>query len=161
MEWGFFRLVQKSTNQYSSNIISLINAIPKNGKALDKAFLKHRGKQTQPIGESNRSIDKQVTIEPETIEPTGSVSIETTPKEITKSFFNLSEEEIIESLNIPTERRDTILREIRNFRNYWTEKNSTGTKERWQMEKTFEVKRRLQTWFDRAGNNFTPNQKPR
>src|ERR1017187_7504034 len=63
-EWGFFKLIQKSSNQYSANIISLKSAVPKNGKALDKAFLRHRGKQTLPIGESNGesigSIDKPI-----------------------------------------------------------------------------------------------------
>lgn len=62
--WGFILLVQKSVNQYSSNIISLNNATPKNGKALDKAILTHAGKQTDPIGESNSSIDKHITIKP-------------------------------------------------------------------------------------------------
>jgi len=62
VEWGFFVLVEKSKNQYSSNIISLINAFPKNGKALGKAILAHAGKQSQTIGESNSSIDKPLTI---------------------------------------------------------------------------------------------------
>ena len=66
VDWGFFRLVQKSTNQYSSNIISLVSATPKNGKALDKAFIKHRAKQTESIGQSNSTIDKQETIKQET-----------------------------------------------------------------------------------------------
>lgn len=60
VEWGFFKLVQKSQNQYSSNIISLISDLPKNGKALDKAIINHRAKQTETIGQSNSSIDKQV-----------------------------------------------------------------------------------------------------
>lgn len=60
VEWGFFDLIQKSTNQYSSNIISLKSATPKNGKALDKAFLNHRSKQNESKGESNSSIDKQL-----------------------------------------------------------------------------------------------------
>ena len=59
--WGFFILVQKSTNQYSANIISLVNAIPKNGKALDKAIITHATKQTEPMGQSNSSIDKPLT----------------------------------------------------------------------------------------------------
>ncbi len=57
--WGFFKLVQKSTNQYSSNIISLINALPKKGKALDKALVKHRAKQGQSTGQSKGHINKQ------------------------------------------------------------------------------------------------------
>ena len=60
VEWGFFKLVQKSQNQYSSNIISLVSDLPKNGKALDKAIINHRAKQTETIGQSNSSIDKQV-----------------------------------------------------------------------------------------------------
>ena len=67
-EWGFFRLVQKSSNQYSANIISLQVALPKNGKALDKAFITHAAKQTESNGQSTRqsngTIDKQQTIKP-------------------------------------------------------------------------------------------------
>lgn len=37
--------------------------------------------------------------------------------------------------------------EIHKFISYWTEPNSTSTKQRWQMEKTFEVSRRLNRWF--------------
>jgi len=59
VDWGFFKLVQKSTNQYSSNIISLQSDKPKNGKALDKAIITHTAKQTQSNGQSNSSIDKQ------------------------------------------------------------------------------------------------------
>lgn len=68
VEWGFFKLVQKSQNQYSSNIITLVSAIPKNGKALGKAIRKHTEKQTQTngesTGESNSSIDKPNNLEP-------------------------------------------------------------------------------------------------
>lgn len=41
--------------------------------------------------------------------------------------------------------------EIKEFSRYWTELNPTGTKQRWQLQKTFEVERRLVTWFNRAG----------
>ena len=65
-EWGFFQLIEKSKNQYSSNIICLIDAVPKNGKALDKAIINLTAKQTetswQSTRQSNGSIDKQITI---------------------------------------------------------------------------------------------------
>jgi hypothetical protein len=67
VDWGFVKLVQRSTNQYSSNIISLISAKPKNGKALDKAFITHTAKQTESNGQSNSSIYKQETINKEQI----------------------------------------------------------------------------------------------
>lgn len=64
VEFGFFKLIQKSRNQYSSNIISLTCAMPKNGKALGKAISKHGEKQTESIGLgmgiSTGSIDKQI-----------------------------------------------------------------------------------------------------
>jgi hypothetical protein len=40
-------------------------------------------------------------------------------------------------------------RELDVFIAYWTEKNKSGTRERWELQKTFEVKRRLATWFSR------------
>jgi hypothetical protein len=70
VEWGFFELVQKSLNQYSANIICIKSAMPKNGKALDKAIITHAAKQTEPngqsngqsTGQSNGSINKPITI---------------------------------------------------------------------------------------------------
>lgn len=40
--------------------------------------------------------------------------------------------------------------EIRKFHAYWTELNKSGTKQRWQLERTFELKRRLNTWMTNA-----------
>jgi hypothetical protein len=40
--------------------------------------------------------------------------------------------------------------EIAKFSSYWTEPNQSGSKVRWQMEKTFEVQRRLTNWLSRA-----------
>jgi hypothetical protein len=63
VEWGFFILLEKSKNQYSSNIISLTDAYVKNNKAhdkaLDKALTKHASKQQQSTHQSNDSIIKQ------------------------------------------------------------------------------------------------------
>jgi hypothetical protein len=59
--WGFFNLIQKSKNQYSANIISIKSAVPKNGKALDKAIIKHAAKQVESNGQSNSSVNKPLT----------------------------------------------------------------------------------------------------
>ncbi len=50
-------------------------------------------------------------------------------------------------------KEQTALKELDKFFNYWTEKNKTGTKQRWEMQKTFELKRRLITWFNNS-NKF-------
>ena len=52
VEWGFIKEIEKSKNQYSSCIISISNAYPKNGKALDKALVKHGKKHSVKQGES-------------------------------------------------------------------------------------------------------------
>jgi len=36
---------------------------------------------------------------------------------------------------------------IIDFENYWRQKNNNGTKELWQMQKVFDINRRLKTWI--------------
>lgn len=57
VEFGFIILIEKSKNQYSSNIISLKSATPKNGKALDKARAKHGTKHGTKQGQYNKTIE--------------------------------------------------------------------------------------------------------
>lgn len=58
-----------------------------------------------------------------------------TPSKKARNFFK----EIL-GLNLPEED------ERKKFFNYWTEKNKSGTKERWELENTFEVEKRFATW---------------
>ena len=51
---------------------------------------------------------------------------------------------------------------IESFCNYWTEPNQAGTKMKFEMQKTFEIKRRLTTWNKnqiKFNQNGTGNQK--
>lgn len=61
-EYGFIKILEKSKNQYSANIIALSNNNNALDNALDKALGKHGTKQSestvQSIGESIDSIDK-------------------------------------------------------------------------------------------------------
>ncbi len=77
VDFGFFNLIQKSTNQYSANIIALSNFSKALDKALDKAFIKHGSKQEESTGQSIDSIDKQETKNKEQINniPTEAVFI--------------------------------------------------------------------------------------
>lgn len=71
IEWGFIKMIQKSKNQYSSNIIALSNFNKAPTEALDKAIINHASKQSESIGESIDSINKpinQQTINNETFE---------------------------------------------------------------------------------------------
>lgn len=60
VEFGFIKMIEKSKNQFSSNIIALSNFDKAVNKALDKALIKHKTKQRESID----SIDKQETTKP-------------------------------------------------------------------------------------------------
>lgn len=61
IDWGFVKMVEKSKNQYSANIIALSNFNKAPNKALNKALIKHGTKQSESTQQSIDSIDKQVT----------------------------------------------------------------------------------------------------
>ena len=58
VEWGFFKLVQKSKNQYSSNVIALSIFEGAIDKALDKALTKHITKHPTKQSEYNKTIEQ-------------------------------------------------------------------------------------------------------
>ena len=59
VDWGFVKMVEKSKNQYSSNIVALSKFNKALDKALDKALIKHGTKQHESTRQSIDSIDKQ------------------------------------------------------------------------------------------------------
>jgi len=61
VDWGFIKLIEKSKNQYSSNIIALSNFDKALDKALDKAFIKHGSKQSESTDQSTcESTDQSI-----------------------------------------------------------------------------------------------------
>ena len=56
VSFGFVKMLEKSKNQYSSNIIALLIFSKALDKALDKATIKHVSKHTQSISKSNETI---------------------------------------------------------------------------------------------------------
>lgn len=71
-----------------------------------------------------------------------------------KLISNEEKEKVISYFIEKGASKEIIEQEINKFVSYWTEKNQTGTKERWQLERTFEVKKRLATWFNNV-NKFS------
>lgn len=61
VSFGAIIMIQKSKNQYSSNIIALSNFNKANDKALDEAFIKHDAKQCESTEQSIDSIIIQIT----------------------------------------------------------------------------------------------------
>lgn len=85
VEWGFIKMIQRSKNQYSANIIALSKNVKAPDKALDKAIIKHKGKQGESTGESIDSINKPLTNKPINQEP-----INNTPNGVSGSTEPLS-----------------------------------------------------------------------
>lgn len=103
IQWGFIKEIEKSKNQYSSCIISILSATPKNGKALDKALVKHGKKHSESTGESTGDIDIQETNKQETINNVFLEFWNIYPKKIAKpkceeKFRKLSEENKMKAL---------------------------------------------------------------
>lgn len=83
---------------------------------------------------------------------------EQTPAQEARNFF-LNSEEIFEEFKNKTGIDESLLKkEFQKFILYWTEKNKSGTRQRWEQQEAFEVRRRLASWFSRVGN-FTGSKK--
>jgi len=132
VEFGFINLIEKSKNQYSSNIVALSNFNKAPDKALDKAMIKHTTKQR----ESNSSIDKQETNKQETIEQR-------------KLAFAESLKEYLEVYGKNM---------INEFYAYWTEQTQNkNPKLKFEIENTWSVSRRLALW-KKNDDKFNPKQ---
>lgn len=124
------------------------------------------------LGETAASLDTDCQIykpksipEPESkpkpeLEPKGGVAISSpTPKQDAQKFFadaskQIEVADILASKGVPAEMAK---REVAKFVGYWTEPSHNGKKQRWELQKTFEVRRRLVTWMQRAGQRFSVN----
>lgn len=83
-----------------------------------------------------------------------------TPAQEARKFFEdeQAREEIIAKLIASGTTEEFARAEVRKFCYYWTERNKSGTKQRWETEKAFEVRRRLSTWLQRASTPFPRSQ---
>jgi len=75
---------------------------------------------------------------------------------ITRSLADISDKEMNEFMNkvaayIPTYGKEM----LRDFFDYWTEMNEGGKKMRFEMQKVFDISRRLKTWSN--NNKFKAN----
>ena len=84
-----------------------------------------------------------------------------TPKKISESFFDLKEDHEIwkEVIN----KHPSAIKDLRDFCNYWTEPNKSWLKVKWQLQETFDIKRRLYKWLDNSQkwNKVSPYNKPK
>lgn len=144
IEWGFIVLIQKSTNQYSANII----ALSINDKALNKALDKAMIKQSESTSESIDSIDKQITINNKPINNKDSTDIILLKKE-TKPKISIDERKDDFKFKVIEVMEKEIIAKgiVKEFFEYWTELNPNETKMKFEFQQTFEISRRLNTWI--------------
>ncbi|MDT0641241.1 hypothetical protein RM553_00220 [Zunongwangia sp. F363] len=57
VDWGFIRWIQKSSNQYTANVIALVKNTEAPAKALDNALSLHSTKQVQSIASINKQLN--------------------------------------------------------------------------------------------------------
>ncbi len=82
------------------------------------------------------------------------------PSQNSENFFKKEEPYNIlldEFQRVSNISHENLEREFNKFILYWTEPNKSGTKVRWQLQKTFDVKRRLYTWLSNA-SKFSSNK---
>ena len=152
--FGFVKMVEKSKNQYSSNIIALSNFNKAVNKALDKAFIKHATKQSESTVQSIDSIDKPITTKP--LKPETIYYREFDHLKISVEEFN----KLIEA-EFTKEEIDSILDDIQNYRENTKYKSLYFTAKKWlKKEKSFAKKEKEnngkpESKFTAAANSAT------
>lgn len=162
--WRVNNLVRKDwyrPTQYVDEIAQL--AIKESGAYTEKQPVVNESLTVRPRRLGKDSIGKDIKKE----EGKVAIAPTSTPKAQARAFFDgvldlvekrdtpLAQEvqgflrEVSQVNNVP---KEVIWKVVRNFCQYWTERNPTGTKEKWEMQKTFEVKLRLGTWFRKEGH---------
>ena len=168
VSYGFIKMIEKSKNQYSSNIVALSNFDKAHDKALDKALIKHTSKHMVKQCESTVSIDKQIYNNTNT-QINKSTDAEFSTENLHPQDLEVNNQSLIakkENTVFPVGRaktdvdnrklqfRDKLIPfldeygkdTLREFYNYWTENSKDGLKFRMEAQKFFDVKRRLATW---------------
>lgn len=135
VSFGFIEMIEKSKNQYSSNIIALSNFDKALDKALDKAIQTHVLKQPESICSIDKQLNNITNKQENTIELRSSAF-----KDSLRPFKNIYPVEMLKS-----------------FFDYWTEPNKSKSKMRFEMEKTWSLDLRLKTWANRQ-KDFAPKQ---
>ncbi|HPC36729.1 MAG TPA: replication protein [Candidatus Marinimicrobia bacterium] len=140
------------------NIITRTGA----GRWLEYGLQKDYSKWQSLFKQTEKSVTKQAQIEISVQTDRESVTKQT-EKSVTKHSDTKEKKETIQKKEcdfdkslaslfseIESDFTPEELQHKQEFLDYWTEKNPNGKKERWQMEKVFDVKRRYQTWLRKS-----------
>lgn len=136
IEFGFIILISDSKNQYQSKVIAISNFDKALDKALDKATIKALDKA---LDKATDSIDKQY-------------------NNITNKQINNIEERKLKFADTIKPFIDLYGKDMLNeFYKYWTEPNKSNTKFKQELQQTWSLQRRLETW-SKNDINFNKNK---
>jgi len=117
-----------------------------------------------PSGQTGKKVlvnwpDTKETITKETNTKERGEASSPTPAQTAKDFFQMVEEKneryekfISTVCSVRNVGVEIVRAELDKFCSYWSERSKDGKRQRWEMEKTFEVQRRLATWFGNIKN---------
>lgn len=122
----------------------------------DDGFSRRREKPTTANEDANnKKIKQQEELNNTNVsEVNDFVATATTPTPSQEMQIFLSDktkqEQIVSALVSKGIPDDAVRSELAKFASYWSELTRSGKKQRWETEKTFELRRRLVTWFNNA-----------
>lgn len=149
----------KSRNSITPRInklekIKLITVLRKMIKGHRRVFVRITTKADSVFVETNERVrfdEKRVR---ETVQDNNTIDNNTIDNIGTKKIQKKTEKFII---LLKGELKDKMLKkseieEIKNFVSYWTEPNKSKTKLKWELQQTWDTKRRLNTWMSNKNN---------
>lgn len=135
-----------------------------NGETFNKQLLNFSEKYQIKKEKNAKKISEWREKQPDTKNVTGYEPVRNSPKvkeskvkvykeESKKEMLSKIQEEFYDHLKsfIGDFSKET----LREFYDYWSEPNKSGTKIKWQLERTWDTKKRLERW---TNNNFKKNE---
>lgn len=156
--YNLFIIDKEENIFYSKRLLEHLNKRDeekeKKSKAWKKGMAKRWGKDNTVITQNNTVITNDNKGKESKINNT-IINDSISEKDFFELFINKNKEKILEFVNsiyeqnyFQIEDKKILLKEILKFADYWLEKWKTAKKYRWEKEKTFELFKRLRTWFN-------------
>lgn len=141
VDWGFFKVIEKSKNQYSATVIAIVKNTKAHTKALSKATQKHIQKQSSSKGNSIVVIDKPINYI--TKEPINLLTIKEFSENILKDSFVFEHATKIHNCT------ETEFKEMVSL--FFVKQKADGT----NWDSLHECKKHFNNWL----NKYTPKKK--
>jgi hypothetical protein len=151
----------RAENKYT--IISILNwdKYQSNKENMESSFKGNMENKRKAVGKQSESSRKQsIMIKNDNNDKEGGAL---TPKQ-TMNLFLKEENYFIKVAQRISQKKNLdynlVLKELKKFKNYWSEPNGSGNKQRWELQRTFELSRRITTWFSNYKEFNKLNKEP-